>query len=101
MQVQSLTALWHCGTGTPVQPCNTNGLAILTDGDFATEVALKPATAQHRMLVGGGDGAAARALPNVADVLAGMVQLGDGVVKAVKVPQSAHGLRRAAVLGAK
>ena len=48
---------------------------------------LKPSSAQHRMLVG------EWALPNVGDVLAGMVQASGGLVKAAKVVQSGHGLR--------
>lgn len=63
--------------------------------------ALKAPAAQHRMLVATGcgdkDGAAAEAwaLPNVADALAGMVQLGDGLIKSARVPQASHALRKA------
>ena len=55
---------------------------------------LKVGSAQHRMLVGSGeDGEAtakAWALPNIADVLAGMVQAGDGLIVAARLPQSSH-----------
>lgn len=64
---------------------------------------VQAASAQHKMLVGRGEGeeadgtggAAPWALPNVADVLAGMVQIGGGLIRAAKVPQAGHALRKA------
>ena len=61
---------------------------------------LRAPTAQHRMLVRQSGAAtddaeaATWAMPNVADALAGMVQLGGGLIKSVRMPQTGHALRQ-------
>ena len=58
-------------------------------------VPLKPPVAQHRLYVQRTEGpGAAWVLPNVADVLAGMVQAGGGLIKRVSLPRGGNGLRR-------
>ena len=57
---------------------------------------LKAPSAQHRMLLDASPvGAEASwALPNVADVMAGMVEAGDGLILAARVPRSSQALRQ-------
>ena len=57
---------------------------------------LRAATAQHRTLIAHGAASeAAWALPNVAEALAGMAQLGGGLIKAVKLPKSSRAMHGA------
>jgi len=61
--------------------------------------ALKANSSQHRLLINAGQGGASAAgaswaLPNVADVLAEMVEVGAGLVKQVVLPRDSQALRR-------
>ena len=57
---------------------------------------LRAATAQHRTLIAHGAASEATwALPNVAEALAGMAQLGGGLIKAVKLPKSSRAMHGA------